>query len=215
MPEEAVMDPPAKGMTAQEKNAEYNEKVEKRERRQSAMQAHAASATIYRVGYVNEKVSIEYSLIENNTNNDFTLASDDVPCEAFLNALHSLAPHIAKMINWHPDEQAYQTKHLTVKSVTLKYHSDNNLHASIAVTRALESGHCFTFNTPMLPLESLDPHAASLGKEMADILRALIDEAKAYIGGKRSQGTLPFPDDEEDFDDIDDEYESDDVADDE
>jgi hypothetical protein len=198
MSEQAVMDPPKEeAKTAQQANAEYNESVADRERRQSIMKRHAKSATIYRVGYLNAKTHIRYSIIENNKNNEFFLSSDDTPCESFLNSLHALAPHVSCLINKDEGERKWQAMQMTIKSVTFKYHENNNIHAGICVTRELDSGHCFTFNTPMIPLESSDHTVAALGKEMAEVLRALIDEAKAYIGGKRSQGTLPFPEDDE------------------
>lgn len=207
----AVMDPPKKGKTTQESargkaktaqaaNAEYNEKVAKRETRHKTMQAHAASATIYRVSYKDEKVSIKYSLIDNNKNNDFLLTSDDGPCEAFVNALHSLAPHVANLLNRLESERKQQSTQMTVKTVIFTYKENGNIHAQISVTRQLATGHCFTFCTPAIPIESDDPAVSSLKKEspgMNEILRAVIDEAKAYIGGKRAQGTLAFPEPDE------------------
>lgn len=197
MSEEAVMDPPR---TAQEMNAEYNEKTAARERRQGHMRHHAESAEVYRIAYINGKVGINYTIIENNKNNEFDFSSDDKPCEAFEDALRSLAPHVSKMLNRLEGEQTRQATQMTAKSVTFKYHKDGNIHASICITRQLDTGHCFTFNTPMMPLESSDPAVATLGKDVADILYALVDEAKAYIGGKRAQRTLDFPEQEDDVD---------------
>ena len=195
--------------TAQEKNAEYNEAVADRERRQSIMAKHAESATIYKVGYVSGTVAIEYSIIENNKNNDFTLSSDDAPCDAFRKALHSLGPYVSHLINKDEAERQWQGMKMTAMRVSFKYHDNGNTHASIAVSRELDSGHCFTFNTPFMPIETDDAAVASLakdvGKGMADALYALISEAKAYIGGKRSQGTLDFPEGQA-ADDEDDEY---------
>lgn len=207
MPEAAVLEPPVettepkKAKTPQEMNAEFNETKKEREQRQRIMRHHAESATIYRVSYVGEKITIKYSMIENNKNNDLVLTSDDTPCEAFTNALHSLAPYVARLLNRHETEQKYQAMQLAIKGVIFSYKENGNIHVQISVTRQLDSGHCLTFCTPAIPMEG-DDHAIfylkGIDEKVPEILRTIIDEAKAYIGGRRSQGTLPFPEGEDD-----------------
>ncbi len=83
MPEEAVMDPPKKGATAQEKNAEYNRKTSGRKKRKEAAQRWVETAKISKVSYINSKVCITYSVVENNCHNEYDFASDNEPAARF------------------------------------------------------------------------------------------------------------------------------------
>lgn len=83
-----------------------------------------------------------------------------------------------------------QAAQIEVKGVNYKYHEHDNVHAGIVATRTLDNGRTMTLTTPLMPLESDDQAVASHTKEAAETLKAMREEARMYLGGKRAQGNL-------------------------
>ena len=200
MSEEAVMEPPKetkKSQTAQEKNSEYNKKTSERKKRKESMQRWVEAAKISRVSYVNSKVCISYSVIENNSHNGFELESDDEPSGSFTEALQALAPFVAEIVFRDKKEQEYQANDITVKSVNFKEHDEGNMHAGIGTTLTLSNGKATALNIPQMPLHPENRDLiAGYSEKAAEAIDEVLARTRDYMAGRRAQGRL--------FDDMDD-----------
>ena len=197
MSEQAVMEPPKKEKTAQEKNADYNKKTSVRKKRKEAMQRWVEAAKISKVSYINNKVSISYSVIVNNSNNDFELESDDEPSGAFTEALQALAPFVAEIVFRDKKEREYQAKDITVKSVNFKEHGEDNMHAGIGTTLTFSNGKTTALNIPQMPLHPENRDLiAGYSEKAAEAIDEVLARTRDYMAGRRAQGGL--------FDDLDD-----------
>lgn len=190
MTEEAVMDPPKKGKTAQAKNAEYNEKVEIRKQRQEERRRWVESAKITFVSFINNEVKIKYSIIENNSTNDYELTSDDEPSAAFTEALQALSRFVAEIVFRDKKEREYQAKDITVKSVNFKEHNEGNFHAGIGTVLAFSNGKTTALNIPQMPLYPESDLVAGYTKEAANAIEEVLERTRDYMSGIRAQGTL-------------------------
>lgn len=186
----------AKGKTAQQKHAELNAREKAERERQEAIEEIARKADVKKIrrskaGKDKVNTSIEYRFIHNNHVTVNSIESDDVPRESFINTMAELTPHISKMINKLPNEVNRQAGMMDVKGVTFKNVRDIP-HATVAVTQYLPNGKAFTFNTPLMAMESADgsPSDSVLDEEMVDVLERLIEEARHYIAGRRGQPGL-------------------------
>lgn len=197
MSAQAVMDPPKKEKTAQEKNADYNKKTSVRKKRKEAMQRWVEAAKISKVSYINNKVSISYSVIENNSNNDFELGSDDEPSGAFVDALQALAPFVAEIVFRDKKEREYQAKDITVKSVNFKEHDEGNMHVGIGTVLTFSNGKTTALNIPQMPLHPENRDLiAGYTEKAAEAIDEVLARTRDYMAGRRAQGGL--------FDDLDD-----------
>ncbi len=190
MPEEAVKEPPRKDGTAQEKNAEYNKKVSDRKKRREAAREWVEAAKISKVSYINSKVCIVYSIIENNHTSDFVLESDDEPAAAFGEALQALAPFVAEIVFRDRKEREFQAADIIVKSVNFKEHDEGNLHAGIGTTLTLANGKTTALNIPQMPLYPESGVVAGYSEDAAAAIEDVLDETREYMAGRRAQGNL-------------------------
>ncbi len=191
MPEEAIMEPPKKGATAQEKNAEYNRKTSERKKRKEAAQRWVETAKISKVSYINQKVCIVYGIIENNHTSDFVLESDDEPSAAFVEALQALAPFVAEIVFRDKKEREFQAADITVKSVNFKEHNEGNLHVGIGTTLTLANGKTTALNIPQMPLYPESDLAAGYVKPAAEAIgRATIWRADGRRAGCLTAWTI-------------------------
>lgn len=192
MSEQAVMDPPKeakKAKTAQEKNADYNKKKAASQKQMAVMQRNAAAAKISNVKYKQDTVTIVYSLTENNADNKIVLSSKDEPHFAFVDALNSLARHVADLIFHASGEKTYQVNNLEVKGVHFEPKGEELL-AGITATLRLDNNKVTTINTPPLPLSHPEPNVAKHSEEAAKAIEAVLAETRAFLGGRRAQGNL-------------------------
>lgn len=190
MTESAVMDPP-KEKTAQAKNADYNKKTSDRKKRKDAMQRWVEAAKISKVSYINSKVCISYGVIENNSNNDFVLESDDEPSGAFTEALQALAPFVAEIVFRDKKEREYQAKDIVIKSVNLKEHDEGNMHAGIGTTLTLSNGKTTALNIPQMPLYPENREVvAGYTEAAAEAIEEVLARTRDYMAGRRAQGGL-------------------------
>ena len=139
--------PPSRPATAQEQNAEYNEKTDASAKRMKLMAQSASAAKISNVKYKQETVTIVYSLTENNADNKVVLNSKDEPHAGFIDALNALAPHVADLIFHVSGEKTYQRNNLEIKGVHFDEKGEELL-AGITATLRLDNGKVTTINTP-------------------------------------------------------------------
>lgn len=189
MSEQAVMEPPKKEKTAQEKNAEINKRNANAEKQMEIMRRNADAAKISSVKYKQETVTIAYGLIENNADNTITLVSKDEPHAAFIDAMNALAPHVAEIIFHASGEKTYQVNNIDVKGVNFDMKGDE-FFAGITSTLRLDNGKTTTLNTPPLPLSHPDPNVARHTEEAAKAIETVLRETRAFLGGRRAQGNL-------------------------
>jgi hypothetical protein len=193
MSEQAVMDPPKegkKGKTAQEANAEYNEKDGARNKRIDEQRQKANSASISSVKYVGGKVFINYEVVEDNATKNVSERYDGEPSSAFIEALKALAPFVSDIVFRDKAEKLWQAPRITVKGVNFKEHDEGNLHAGIVTTLTLNNGKDTNIIIPQMPLYPEDEHTSGYTEEARDAIEEVMEQTRAFLAGQRATGNL-------------------------
>ncbi|GIV82848.1 MAG: hypothetical protein KatS3mg051_2202 [Anaerolineae bacterium] len=117
----------------------------------------------------------------------YSLTSKDAPSQDLYDALQALAPVVASACMIDVDGTYTDYEDLTVRGVTVRYSSD---HTSVVITALRRLDWIETplvLNTPLAPVQMIPGH------DVPRLLEKLLDEAEAYIEGKRAQANLFDP----------------------
>lgn len=146
--------------------------------------------TISKIKYDGKRVKIAYEVqVGEGEPDSYTLDCADDPKASFKEALCALAAHVAAALDmphaWADD--------LNVRGVSLSW-SHDIMGACITALKPVSGRQSpWVINTPHAPSEPYSETGGeeyTLSPELVEALSALIDEAAAYIDGKRAQGNL-------------------------
>lgn len=142
-------------------------------------QSAAITVQIHKVKITKTGIHIEYDRINDKKTDAIKLTSEDAPQPDFDKAFQALLEDVIDICLLDPDgwEQA------RVTGVTIKY-QDDGLGAVITTqNHASDLDVPIIINTPFLA-------AGSISNEFENKIRAVVDEAIAFIEGKRAQLSL-------------------------
>lgn len=158
------------------------------------------NAEIRTIKVLNDSYTVKFSV------NDDTvlLKSKEAASENLTAALQELAPYAVDCVGVSPGESKKLTNRATVKGVHYK-HTGLAYQAQVVMEIENLNGQKIGYNTPMMPVEideaeydSMAEAPATWSEEAYDIFESLIDAAKAFLAGERSQTKLiPEENDEE------------------
>lgn len=149
-----------------------------------------------KIKYDGQKVHLEWEVVYGDDSTDeYVLKCTDRPAQRFVDALQSLALHVA--ICCEVDNAEAWSSAITVKGVSLS-HTNGIMGAVITATRALKNSNSpLVINTPHKPAE---PYAEGEGGDAQlhtclptaciTAINALISESDRYINGHRQQMQL-------------------------
>jgi hypothetical protein len=149
----------------------------------------ADSAEIHQVKNVNGKVSIQYSVVENEATSQYKMTSFDAPTIEFTFALQTLAPFIAELLFREKNEREAQRGKITVTCVNYKAHR-GVLFADIEISLTLANGMEATIKMPPMPLYDDKEEPTHYSKEATQAIGNVAKRARDYMSGRRAQGNL-------------------------
>jgi hypothetical protein len=143
--------------------------------------------TVQKVKIKGDTVEIKYAETNSSGTADVVLKSDD-PHGDFKNAMGELRGHVVSICELRKSQAAA----LTITGVTVK-RQDDILSATITAGIHLTGVNAdMNINTPHLKAEPVDEndHSPLMGADTADAVEKVVEEANAYLEGKRGQGDL-------------------------
>lgn len=115
------------------------------------------------------------------------------PHPDFDTAMSGLEEHVRDILGWPP---SYAKDRIRIVGVSFSFSETTDVEGAVisGLVSLDKSDSPFSFNTPHLPFEQYSPSGASklMPDEAKDALEELRREARAFLKGKRNQGSL-FP----------------------
>ena len=145
---------------------------------------------ITKIGYKNQKVTVEGETEQNGEVIITSLTSDIPPLPEFAETLVKIGEYMTKLTGM-PDEWSKSTK---CYSITIGHEEDERINAIVTLYTQLEnfnSGVCI--NTPVLreKLQGTAGGGKFMPENMLTLVREMIEQAQRYYDGERSQQELP------------------------
>jgi len=148
---------------------------------------------IRKIKKLSEEITLEWQTAAKDEKfNNHSLSSSDEPRPEFNSALAALKPHLIGLC----EVEALNKKLITVSGVSISYKGDTStMNAIITGQKSHErSGGCLNLNSPLKPAENITGEETAseniLSEKCVDLIKDLINEAKIYIEGDRSQTEL-------------------------
>jgi hypothetical protein len=129
-----------------------------------------------------------------------TVKSNENPLPDFGKALDALSPLVCRIAEV-PETYALNLKIAGISIGTMRDVSTVRIHAKKNLSAC---GKLLSIDTPPVLMETPKTEGGvtpPLEKSEADLVEAVIEEAKRYVKGERAQGTLAIDDDDEGDDD--------------
>lgn len=138
-----------------------------------------------------KKTILAYQVANRGDWDDHIVSTKDEPHPDFLEALKGLARGVLRLCEL---EQAIDPDELTVRGVSISYGKDETKGVVVTALRELRTSPApLVLNTPHKLLEERDentPEDQIAPRAVVEAVNRLEREAKAFLGGKRSQGDL-------------------------
>ena len=148
---------------------------------------------ILKVKMKDGRVQITYDKIQDKGTNKYTLDSFEKPTPEFTNALKELHKHVQEICEFEFSFELLDA--INVTGVSFSYSKDDDIGAVITAQRALKNSKSpLNLNTPHKMAEAISDQDDSycLTPACCDDLHRLIEEARKFIAGERSQLELSF-----------------------
>ena len=146
-------------------------------------------------------ITSEETVGSDDEKDGYKISKPEYPTEAFTDALKALKTYVylAWKISGKASLAAFQ-KTIEIRGVSFK-HAGGDIKAKIRVHKQFPDGLSSEFDMPLKPLLFMDSdnefvpcEGETLYSEDASAkLYEVMRQAKLYLGGYRSQGKLPFP----------------------